>query len=80
MYSRYAQQIEQAVAGVPAKRLPGKIQQIFASLEKELKAECPPYELFNENFADISYKNSDQSRRLIKYILNHIDKHYCPTA
>ena len=80
MYSRYAQQIEQAVAGVPAKRLPGKIQQIFASLEKELKAECPPYELFNENFADISYKNSDQSRRLIKYILNQIDKHYRPTA
>lgn len=79
IYTKYALQIEEACKGQPSKNHSGKIQAIFASLEKDLKEEYPKYQLFEESFSDVSYKNSEKNRKLIKYILSNIDSHYRTT-
>lgn len=79
IYTKYALQIEEACRGYRGKGHSGKIQSIFANLEKELQEERPSPALFMESFADVSYKNSEKSRKLIKYILGKIDSYYRPT-
>jgi len=76
IYTKYALQIEEACKELNSKHHSGKIQSIFANLEKDLKDERPKYEFFEEAFADISYKNSEKNRKLIKYILGNIDSHH----
>ena len=73
IYSKSALKIEEAISQEPEKKIPGRIQSILAELEKELRAEAPSEQLFNEKFADISYRNSENSRRLTKYILAEIN-------
>ncbi|NPA71213.1 MAG: HNH endonuclease, partial [Gammaproteobacteria bacterium] len=48
-------------------------------LENTLRDELPPWELFLDSFMELSYKNSEKSRRLLKYILSKIDQYYRDT-
>jgi hypothetical protein len=79
IYSRFALKLEEAVHNTPEKKLPAKVQSIFSELEYELGAEAPSETLFKESFRELSYKNSEQGRRLIKYILARIDSHFRQT-
>lgn len=80
IYSKYAIKIEAEITGkVPDKKTPGDIQRIFAELQKELKAEAPSESVFMDGFKDISYRNSEESRRIIKYILGKIDESHSET-
>jgi uncharacterized protein with ParB-like and HNH nuclease domain len=79
VYARYAKNIEDTIRGVDSKHIPGRIQSIFAALEKELKDISPHKDFFISEFQDISYKSTEQSRKLIKYILGRIDNSYRTT-
>jgi len=79
IYGKYANLIETTIKKEDDKRIPSKIQSIFAELEKELKKESPRSEHFISEFSNLSYRNSEQYRRLIKYILSKIDSHYRET-
>lgn len=79
IYGNCSNKIEEAMVKEDEKRLPGKIQSIFSDLEKELKEEAPSAEYFTSEFMDLCYKNSEQYRKLIKYILGKIDSHYRAT-
>lgn len=70
IYSKFALKIQETIDNEPEKKILGRI---FAELEKELKAEAPSAQLFKERFGEVCYKNSENSRRLIKYILSEID-------
>jgi uncharacterized protein with ParB-like and HNH nuclease domain len=76
IYAKYAGQIEDVCKSPSDKGRSGKIQSIFSSLERELQAEKPSYNVFKESFADVSYRNSEKSRKLIKYILGKTDSYY----
>jgi len=73
MYSRYAQKVEEIVRKESEKVIPSKIQSLFSELEKEIKAEKPPFDYFLEQFQDVKYKGSEAGRLFIKYILNEIN-------
>lgn len=80
IYSRFALRLEEAVNTSQSKRIPGAVQAVFSDLEKELRTEAPSEVVFKEAFnRDISYKNSEQSRKLIKYILAKLDSHFRET-
>lgn len=79
VYARYAKSIEDTVKGVDNKHIPGRIQSAFSALEKELKDISPNKDFFISEFKDISYKNTEQSRKVIKYIFSKIDNSYRTT-
>ena len=79
IYSRFALEIEKAVQEVTKKRLAGKIQSIFAELERELKDTAPSESAFKEHFGELRYKNSEQGRMLVKYVLSKINDHFSTT-
>lgn len=74
IYSRYAIEIEKAVDTSSEKHISGKIQSIFAKLESDLRNTAPSFQAFNESFADISYRSSEASRLLVKYILDRVNE------
>jgi uncharacterized protein with ParB-like and HNH nuclease domain len=76
VYGRYAKSIEDTVKGVDEKHIPRRIQSAFSALEIELKEISPHKDFFISEFKEISYKNTEQSRKLIKYILGKIDNSY----
>lgn len=73
IYSKFALKIEHIVETSHSKKIPGEIQSTFEDLKKELLELFPSFEFFKDSFQNIEYKNSDQSRQLIKYILNEIN-------
>lgn len=73
VYAGYAKSIEDTVKGVDKKHIPGRIQSSFSALEKELKEISPNKDFFISEFKEIAYRNTEQSRKLIKYILGKID-------
>ena len=73
VYSKFALKIEETLDQTPDKKVSGKIQSIFAELERELRAEAPSEQIFKESFADLAYKKSENSRQLMKYILSEVD-------
>jgi hypothetical protein len=79
IYSKFALKIEKTLNDTTKKKISGKINSIFSELEKELKDERPSFETFKESFINISYKNSEQSRKMIKYVLKGIDTSYRKT-
>jgi len=79
IYSRHALKLHAAASDGPSEKVSKKVQAVFSELEQELKAEAPSQTLFNESFDDLSYKNTEEGRRLIKYILARIDGHYRTT-
>lgn len=79
IYSRYAILIEKVVDEIGDKDRSKEIQKIFSNLEKELIENAPSYDVFKESFHKIQYKNSENSRMLVKYILGKIDTYYRKT-
>jgi len=79
MYAKYAREIEEIIKKVSPKKRAGVIQSVFVSLKNELKETMPSYDVFRENFMNIEYKNSEQSRKIVKYILAEINQHYQTT-
>lgn len=78
-YSKFALLIEDAVETTSAKKLSGRIQAIFSKLEKELRDAAPSEAVFKESFVEFSYRNSEQRRKVVKYILEMIDRHLSTT-
>jgi hypothetical protein len=76
IYSKYALEIEKNAKSSPNRRSIGKLNSIFSRLENELKNEAPSKAIFLESFPDLYYKDSEESRRLIKYILGRINTFY----
>jgi uncharacterized protein with ParB-like and HNH nuclease domain len=76
LYGKHAKAIEDIVRDENKKRIPGNIQSAFSQLEKELKAELPTAEYFRSQFMNMEYRNSEQFRRLIGYILSKINDIY----
>jgi hypothetical protein len=73
LYSRYALQVNEAIKMDTDKKRVSRVQQIFGNLEQELRDLKPPFDYFKKQFLEIQYKNSDQGRHLIKYILLKIN-------
>jgi uncharacterized protein with ParB-like and HNH nuclease domain len=73
IYSKYAIDIEKAVHESIPKKISGNVQRVLVEFEKELAGLNPSFETFDEYFDEVSYKNSDQSRQLVKYILSEIN-------
>jgi uncharacterized protein with ParB-like and HNH nuclease domain len=73
IYSKYALRIEGIISQVADKGISEKIQSTFKELENELRNNAPSEQLFKESFDDISYKSSESSRLLTKYILSKVD-------
>jgi uncharacterized protein with ParB-like and HNH nuclease domain len=79
VFSGTAIKIDKTVSKGPSKHLAGEIQTIFAELEKTLRELIPSEKIFVEYFDDLQYRNADESRRLIKYVLSKINSHYSNT-
>lgn len=79
LYSEYAIKIDSAVKKTPPKKLAGEINSIFDSLLNELKELKPSFEVFNDAFMNIAYKNSEDTRKTIKYILGKIEENCSPS-
>jgi hypothetical protein len=73
LYSKYAIEIEETVRDTNTKKIPGRVQQVLAKFRKELAVLNPSFETFSESFEEVCYKNSEQSRQLVKYILSEIN-------
>jgi len=73
IYSKYAIEIDKVFQNGNPKTISGNISRIFEGFKKELGELKPPFETFKESFNEISYKSSEQSRQLIKYILGEIN-------
>ncbi len=70
IYSKFAIQIENAVKDETPKKIAGKIQSILSELESSLKKIRPTRQQFTEGFSDIEYGRSENSRKLVKYVLS----------
>lgn len=79
IYSKYALKIEEAVSYTNKKTRLKKVQRVFSELRKQIKEEKPSLEVFIESFQNISYKNSEITRKLIRYILGKINDHKAKT-
>ncbi|HKM80469.1 MAG TPA: DUF262 domain-containing HNH endonuclease family protein [Candidatus Acidoferrum sp.] len=79
VFSSTAIKIDKAVSEGPSKHLSGEIQAIFAELEKNLRELIPSEQVFLESFEDLAYRNTDESRRLIKYVLGKMNAHFSKT-
>jgi uncharacterized protein with ParB-like and HNH nuclease domain len=79
IYSKYALEIENAAKTGPNEKTTRKLQSIFSSLQNELKDESPSEAVFMEYFTELAYKNNEERRRLIKYILGKINGYYQKT-
>jgi len=69
IYSRYSLQVNEALELEQEKKRHSQIQQILGNLEQELRELKPPFDYFKKQFLEIQYKNSDQGRHLVKYVL-----------
>ena len=73
IYGKYAKAIEDAVREQSSKQVSGRVQAAFSALETELREISPEREFFISQFEDITCRNTEQSRTVIKYILGKID-------
>ena len=74
IYSKYAVKLHEACQKSTAKERLKSQQRELNLLMKELEAISPLKELFLEKFKEVTrYRNSESSRKMIKYILEEID-------
>jgi uncharacterized protein with ParB-like and HNH nuclease domain len=73
LYSKFALEIDSTAKNGPNEKITRKLNSIFSKFENELKNEAPSKPLFMEYFTELSYRNSEESRRLMKYILEKIN-------
>ena len=79
IYSKAALDIQEAAKTGPNDKTRQKLQSIFSGIQNDLKDISPSENVFLEYFPDISYKNNEETRRLIKYILNKFNSYYQKT-
>jgi hypothetical protein len=79
IYSKYAIELQQ-ICDENHKSKSGRIQSLFARLEKDLKEKAPTEVVFKDRFKSLAYKNSEEGRRLIKYVLAKINRHFDQTG
>lgn len=79
IYARYAKAIEDTVTQQTPKYVSRKVQSLFSELETELRDIAPQKDYFVSQFDDIAYKYTEQSRRILKYILAKIDASFRQT-
>jgi hypothetical protein len=70
IYSKFAIQIENAARDETPKKISGKVQSILSELESSLKKIRPTRQQFTEGFSDIEYGRSENSRKLVTYVLS----------
>lgn len=71
-YSKIALEIEKAVK-LPEGQILTKINKIYDDLKSKLNEFKPDFELFDEKFNNIEYKDSIKAREEIRYILSKIN-------
>jgi len=76
IYSKYAIKLENVIDTPMKKNLLKNIQSIFDNLQNELKELRPPFQIFEENFREVYYKNSEPGRLLLRYILSSLNSVY----
>ncbi|MGD0878457.1 MAG: DUF262 domain-containing HNH endonuclease family protein [Anaerolineales bacterium] len=76
LYSKYALEIDKGAMGGPNERTKRRLNSIFSRLENDIKNEAPSKTLFMEYFPYLIYKNSEESRMLIKYFLGKVNTLY----
>jgi len=69
IYSKFALKIQQAGREGPPEKAASRVQPIFADLEKELRAEAPSEAVFKDSFQRLSHRDTEDGRRLTKYVL-----------
>ena len=74
IYSKTATELEAELKNKNPKLRTKNVERIFGNLNYELTTLRPAYGIFLENFKEISYRSSEQSRVFIKYILSSINK------
>jgi uncharacterized protein with ParB-like and HNH nuclease domain len=79
IYSKCAIELETICEETKKDKIAGEVQALFARLEKSLKVLAPSENTFKEKFDSLSYKNSDDGRRLVKYVLSKTDRHLSKT-
>lgn len=70
IYSKFAIQIENAARDEISEKISGKVQSILSELESSLKKIRPTRQQFTEGFSDIEYGRSENSRKLVTYVLS----------
>jgi hypothetical protein len=79
LYSKYAIRLGQIVQQTSEGKVAANVQKLFSDLEKELIGESPSQAVFMESFAELSHKDTEDGRRLTKYILSTFDAYYRKT-
>jgi len=79
LYSKYAVELEAAVRQSQRKKRDKMVSSILSRLENDLRELLPTEALFIESFLKLDYRNSEQRRQLIKYILSKFNSYYQPT-
>ena len=69
VYSEHARQLNDAVQVTDPKKRRVAVEKVLAELRNALIALVPAREVFKESFMGISYKNTQQGRQLVGYIL-----------
>jgi hypothetical protein len=80
LYSATAIKIEKAVKEESnLKKRAGRIQSIVAELQKELVTLLPTQDTFESAFSNVAYRNSEEGRCLVRYILSRVNDHLART-
>lgn len=76
LYSRYAIELEHIVQEKSSGRISERVQSLFSKLKKDLIDEAPSKAIFVDSFLDLSHRDTEEGRRLSKYILDRINTYY----
>ena len=79
VYSEHAGQLNKAVQFPDAKQRRVEVEKVLTALGNALIALVPAREVFKESFMGIAYKNTQQARHFVGYILDTINASMAPT-
>ena len=79
VYSQHAKQLHEAVQVQDPKQRRVAVEKVFAGLRNALIALVPAREVFKEAFMGIGYKNTQQARLFVGYILDTVNASIAPT-
>ena len=73
VYSEHARQLNKAVQSPDAKQRRVDVEKVLTALRNALIALVPAREVFKESFMSIAYKNTQQARHFVGYILDTVN-------
>ena len=79
VYSEHAGQLNKAVQFPDAKKRRVEVEKVLTALRNALIALVPAREVFKESFMGIAYKNTQQARHFVGYILDAVNASMAPT-